>query len=673
MAASEAIHITLRCSDKLDEYTTRAFTLAPGSIVQIGRASKNAAKPELMVGPANAFIDSPTISREHAVLTATPPPAACVYIQDKGSMHGTMVNGVKLHPINLHPLNNGDVLQFGANVTREQLFYTARQFTFQSSLPSYPNGITVPDSSDEEDVDVEIDDELSCPPSYGTLTNPLTIDIDDVDDRHLIGTEEAHRVPEPRANASNEEDLYDDELDKHPQDATLPLEPSHDAQEPSPSPDVDDDDDEDDLVFYPEHQPAAYPKRALASITSDDPFSEDDADSIYASEDEQVSRPDNYSIASVDSIQSQSDGDMEPAEDDNDDEEEEERSASSPFSMHIKLLEQQKTPLMGAQQEQDSQQMGSEIPNDSPETKEVLGSASTTMDLRSDSSELGLTAPPAPPAPFVNSGLATLTTEGEAPKLPDTYFTGNDVFSGSYHRAYLDSMESLPPRPAASRPVWPSMIDYTSPFPPRTSVPLSLPCELPCPNSSTAANAPNFSTAYSSHFVGSYSGSAEPLLSNLFAAPQPYTSAVENPWEQSKSSTIATTSGVQTPPPAPSSEFSSPPVRRTEVSIREIVEDVAQQPPTPTSVSGGLKRKADVLDEAVEGSEEALTPRPQASAGAATPNATALGAANGIDQRPRKRPRSLLAKAASYVASGLVGAAGAVVLLTSVPNDFFVA
>ncbi|KAL5375710.1 hypothetical protein PMIN02_011976 [Paraphaeosphaeria minitans] len=642
MAASEGkfppIHITLRCSDKLDEYTTRAFTLAPGSIVQIGRASKNAAKPELMVGPANAFIDSPTISREHAVLTATPPPAACVYIQDKGSMHGTMVNGVKLHPINLHPLNNGDVLQFGANVTREQLFYTARQFTFQSSLPSYPNGITVPDSSDEEDVDVEIDDELSCPPSYGTLTNPLTIDIDDVDDRHLIGTEEAHRVPEPRANASNEEDLYDDELDKHPQDATLPLEPSHDAQEPSPSPDVDDDDDEDDLVFYPEHQPAAYPKRALASITSDDPFSEDDADSIYASEDEQVSRPDNYSIASVDSIQSQSDGDMELAEDDNDDEEEEERSASSPFSMHIKLLEQQKTPLMGAQQEQDSQQMGSEIPNDSPETKEVLGSASTTMDLRSDSSELGLTAPPAPPAPFVNSGLATLTTEGETPKLPDTYFTGNDVFSGSYHRAYLDSMESLPPRPAASRPVWPSMIDYTSPFPPR-----------------------------------SYSGSAEPLLSNLFAAPQPYTSAVENPWEQSKSSTIATTSGVQTPPPAPSSEFSSPPVRRTEVSIREIVEDVAQQPPTPTSVSGGLKRKADVLDEAVEGSEEALTPRPQASAGAATPNATALGAANGIDQRPRKRPRSLLAKAASYVASGLVGAAGAVVLLTSVPNDFFVA
>ena len=116
---ASAIQVTLRCSDRLDEYDTRTLTLRPGSIIHIGRASKNAAKPELMVGPANAYVDSPTISREHAVLTATAPPSRCVYITDKGSMHGTMVNGTKLEPQKAHGLSNGDVLQFGANVTRE--------------------------------------------------------------------------------------------------------------------------------------------------------------------------------------------------------------------------------------------------------------------------------------------------------------------------------------------------------------------------------------------------------------------------------------------------------------------------------------------------------------------------------------------------------------------------
>lgn len=193
-----------------------------------------------MVGPANAFIDSPTISREHAVLTATAPPAAHVYITDKGSMHGTMVNGNKLDPQKARRLDNGDVLQFGANVTREQrtfhhpphsrfaadlhpVFYTARQFTFESALPSYPHGFTVPESSDDEDVDVHED--ISCPPNYGTQTNPLTIDFDDDDDDdadepQLSDTEELHDVPKIRANGNSEEELDDDELDKHLQDTS---------------------------------------------------------------------------------------------------------------------------------------------------------------------------------------------------------------------------------------------------------------------------------------------------------------------------------------------------------------------------------------------------------------------------------------------------------------------
>lgn len=191
--AVPAIQVTLRCTDKLDEYDTRTLTLRPGAVIQIGRASKNSAKPELMIGPGNAYIDSPTISREHAVLTATSPPAPCVYITDKGSMHGTMVNGNKLEPQKAHRLSNGDELQFGANVARENrtsagphqmndadialVFYTSRSFTFQSSLPSYPKGFSVPDdveTSDEEDV--EVDEGLSCSPHYGTQAYPVTLD-----------------------------------------------------------------------------------------------------------------------------------------------------------------------------------------------------------------------------------------------------------------------------------------------------------------------------------------------------------------------------------------------------------------------------------------------------------------------------------------------------------------
>jgi len=120
-SAPAAIEVTLRCADKLDDFDTRVLSLTPGSRIPIGRASKNSSKPELMMSKHNGFIDSPVISREHAVLTAsTSPPAPCVYITDNGSMHGTLVNGNKLEPQKPYRLSNGDHLQFGANVTREQ-------------------------------------------------------------------------------------------------------------------------------------------------------------------------------------------------------------------------------------------------------------------------------------------------------------------------------------------------------------------------------------------------------------------------------------------------------------------------------------------------------------------------------------------------------------------------
>ena len=168
----------------------------------------------------------------------------------------------------------------------------------------------------------------------------------------------------------------------------------------------------------------------------------------------------------------------------------------------------------------------------------------------------------------------------------------------------------------------------------------------------------------------------------------------ENPWGQPKVPATDFVSGVQTPPRASSPEQSSPPVRRTEVfTIDEIVEKTIQQPPTPTSVTGGVKRKADAMevsaDEGVDGDvvggydkEASLAPELQAEAtvvarDVSTDQAPAM-TPSAIEQRPKKKLRSRLGNAAkSAVAWTLpgvfVGAAASVAFLTSVPNDFFVA
>ena len=67
----------------------------------------------------NGYIDSPVVSREHATLTAkTTRGTPHVYITDMQSMHGTHVNGAPLVPHVPRLLLNGDKLQFGVEVNR---------------------------------------------------------------------------------------------------------------------------------------------------------------------------------------------------------------------------------------------------------------------------------------------------------------------------------------------------------------------------------------------------------------------------------------------------------------------------------------------------------------------------------------------------------------------------
>jgi pSer/pThr/pTyr-binding forkhead associated (FHA) protein len=105
----------------------RRLTLTTGKTMPIGRSSKSPSKPELMAAPANAYIDSPVVSREHAHFSVKPttPGKLAVYITDNRSMHGTMINGVKLHATVPNRLFDGDELQFGSDVSRNESMTSA--------------------------------------------------------------------------------------------------------------------------------------------------------------------------------------------------------------------------------------------------------------------------------------------------------------------------------------------------------------------------------------------------------------------------------------------------------------------------------------------------------------------------------------------------------------------
>ena len=104
--------IVLRDTKRYDTYGTREFDLPLNAEFPIGRASSNISKKDLMAAPHNAYIDSPVISRQHAVLSANSTSGVPeVYLTDKGSMHGTTVNNQRLPANKPTKLKVGDVLQ----------------------------------------------------------------------------------------------------------------------------------------------------------------------------------------------------------------------------------------------------------------------------------------------------------------------------------------------------------------------------------------------------------------------------------------------------------------------------------------------------------------------------------------------------------------------------------
>ncbi|KAF9697755.1 hypothetical protein EKO04_004114 [Ascochyta lentis] len=174
--------IVLRQEEGYDVHDTREFDVALDAKFAIGRASKNTYKGHLLPAKHNVYIDSPVVSREHAILTANATSGAPhVYITDTKSMHGTFVNGTPLVPNTPKQLSNGDRLQFGVNVSRNESYFLAYKYTFNAEL-SHPEpfsrGFTVPEAeSEEEDLDY-------VQSGHGSQLNPLILDDSDAESEH---------------------------------------------------------------------------------------------------------------------------------------------------------------------------------------------------------------------------------------------------------------------------------------------------------------------------------------------------------------------------------------------------------------------------------------------------------------------------------------------------------
>ncbi|KAJ4372996.1 hypothetical protein N0V83_003287 [Neocucurbitaria cava] len=567
--------IVLEDVHQYDIYASREFDLAMDSTFPIGRASKNATKKELMPAAYNAYIDSPVISREHAVLSAnTSSGTPQVYISDKNSMHGTMVNGQPLTPNTPKQLSAGDVIQLGLDVNRNEgtysngditlpeflianfyvpaEYFVARKYTFDYRLTQpFSRGFAVPDPESEEE-------ELEPHGRRGSQSNPLILD-----------DSEAGSVQS------------DDDL----RDVTVVEEAAVFIDEPTAATGA---------PFVDEKDPAAVMRAAM--IKQAESNLEEDECSVE------------YSSQSEDEASSEADIDI----------------------------------------DSEAASVGSSEPEYNSSDREVPDTDEEAVDDVAYKKWSTDNLPTVQPRDLFNMDL----TNGQAPELPSL-----GVFSSGHLNTTPFHGSMMPPMPSS------------------LSASKQAPWEKP--KFTSFGQQSDSQSWYSDEMPGlpqSYLGTNFGDRPSIFSpAPPPpglessRTQKNEIAWGGAMSS-APPADGMQTPPPLPASDIStnSPllqPNRRTKVSIEEIVEE---QPLTPTSV-GGLKRKADLLEE----EEEFVTEPVVVSEGVID---AAAQTATSIAQRPKKQPRSVLSKVLNKAAYPLLGAAGAVAsftLLSTLPDTFF--
>jgi hypothetical protein len=760
LLSTAPINVVLRSTDGQDPFRERRFALRSGDKVPIGRASKNASKPELIMAPANGFIDSPVISREHAILSLPEPsvratvftPLPGLSLVDLGSMHGTFVNGHKLEAKQPMPLKNGDLLQFGADVSRNDSkshhtspsltqghadksttgFYSARNYVFESTAPSgFPNGFSVPEgetSEDEDEVNAHVMDDnmaMTQPPRYGSQNNPVNIDdfedaqpvaaceiIElDVDDTIVAGDVTELRGEPTAASQETEERTSsspvrhqtppspDEELEsrdqasnKHHQDIAN-ADPSfndssdYDAEShyASSLSDAEQDDDSNDELLSSPGGPLY-----VSAPEEDDEEESDEEDVARPHKRRPKAARKNMWI------------DVEAEVDEDEDEDDEEDSEEDRLTQKDKEKRHRETNLflnVEADDEDEESDEGGLEQGDQENTDVGRGLGmkallNTAIGRQEHNNPPQSPFAPQPSAPIgVPQWSAPLTAQSPSQDGSFTTYTpGNHSMPRMMVPAMREADSAMPALEpyyqqfggAFDEPFGPIRASdfhmYTT-LPPRPSAP------RPGPWTAPAHPAPDVTDYIPSYVQYGGPSNGEPAQQNtpdLAHLTYPWGSAVSakpadvldsKPTEVSVSkstevfaSTFAEVNGVQTPPQAPSSEVSTPPQpRRTKVSIPEIVES-PEQPPTPTSVAGSLKRKADVFE---KDAEELTLEHPTEVSAVAPVAMSTLTPASVMSERPKKKLRTRLGNAAKIVLNTTLGAAVAVALMSQVPDAFF--
>lgn len=693
-ALPAAVEVTLRSVDQLDEFDERRIVVGPNASISVGRSSKNTSK-RLMAGPNNLYFDSPVISREHAIVSAN---AALgiptVYLTDKGSMHGTKVNGSFIERNREHRLHNGDTLQFGVDVVRDQgkdrefhstphicplqgcvltahstETFIAKQYKFSSRVasadpnPLFPRGVSVPDdvSSDEED---DIEDEASMrsspnPHNYGSQTNPVNVD-DFGDSQDVIHLQDEEDPFSPLASIQPSNGvIVEQKMEIH----TTAITDSQEAARNSPP-------------------------RSMASplsLANEDDSSEvdnheDDIRSIGTSEMELESQDDDDSLSGDESADS-SDAESNCASDVAEVGQGEKENAEAVRRLKLLDYERQRATAAG---------------NGFIQSQVAPPTAPTVQTFQSPPAVQGAPALPEP-YKFACSSASTHLPAGAPPKENESMrFKNNGItpmslFSDDYmgNPWSGDSMMSSRP-PAPKQMQWnnPRVTYSSSPnfmrdgnsFTswPEDPQPVNMFGMAPMQDYRTET-LPSFSRAPPpppppprevAHQARPIYSSFMPseLLDNSPVNPE----NIHNAHDDHDGVDTAALIGVPTPPMPCSEDMSSTTPQqtpRTKVSIAEIVEEAPQQPPTPTSVSslGNLKRKADVLDEEENETREE-SPFLPAVEQVIVP-VTEVGPA--VAPRPKKRLRAALAYGGTAAASVVFTTVAVVGALMALPDGYF--
>ncbi|EER25647.1 FHA domain containing protein [Coccidioides posadasii C735 delta SOWgp] len=175
---SNQLTLTVHCLDGHNPISDRVVSLDSNTHrIVLGRSSKVQAK-NLVPYANNLWFDNPVLSRNHAEFTIIARREEA-YLIDTKSMHGTWVNDHKLSSGKRALLEDGDIITFGARVTRGTEAFEPLRVRLglswakgdsdgaiaKKSVPRPTNTFVVPDDDyDPEDGKIDVERDLGCDP-----------------------------------------------------------------------------------------------------------------------------------------------------------------------------------------------------------------------------------------------------------------------------------------------------------------------------------------------------------------------------------------------------------------------------------------------------------------------------------------------------------------------------